>query len=86
MKFKWIDWNVEHISEHNVSPDEAEEVVIYGKKRKGKNNTKISIGQTEDGRYLLVVYVREKNGDIFVITARDLTEKEKKNWRKRYGR
>jgi hypothetical protein len=27
MDFRWNDWNVEHIAEHGVSPEEAESVV-----------------------------------------------------------
>ena len=27
MEFRWNDWNVEHIAEHVVSPEEAEHVV-----------------------------------------------------------
>jgi hypothetical protein len=27
MEFRWIDWNIGHIAEHGVSPEEAELVV-----------------------------------------------------------
>jgi hypothetical protein len=32
-----------------------------------------------------VVYKKER-GQVFVITARDMTEKEKRSWRKKYGK
>jgi len=27
MEFRWNEWNVEHIAEHGVTPDEAELVL-----------------------------------------------------------
>ena len=27
MKFRWIDWNLDHIAEHGIEPEEAEMVV-----------------------------------------------------------
>ena len=45
----------------------------------------IQMGPTYEGRLLFVVY-KEEGNRVFVITARDMTENEKKSWRKRYGK
>ncbi len=83
--FRWIEWNIQHIAKHGVEPDEAEEVILTGVTRKGRENTLLGMGPTSEGRMLVVVYKKEKN-EIFVITARDMSDNEKKSWRKRYGK
>jgi uncharacterized DUF497 family protein len=40
------------------------------------------MGQTEAGRYLIVFFIHKKSGAALVISARDMTPKE----RRRYGR
>ena len=30
--FRWNDWNIEHIAEHGVSPEEAEWVVDHARR------------------------------------------------------
>ena len=40
-------------------------------------------GQTSDGRYLQVIYIFDPPGVVFVIHARDLSDKEKRLCRKR---
>ncbi len=42
----------------------------------------IALGQTDAGRYLAVFFIHKKDGRALVITARDMTRKE----RRRYGR
>ena len=76
---------MEHIARHGVDPEEAEEVVLTGVQRKGREGTMLASGPTSEGRYLLVVYVK-KEKEVFVITARDMTEREKSKWKKRYGK
>ncbi len=81
--FEWNAENTEHISRHNVTPDEAEEAfaddaAIFLRSRSGRY---IALGQTEAGRYLTVVYERKSGGVIRVGTAFDLDEKNKKRYR-----
>ena len=56
--FQWDDENIEHIAGHHVEPFEAEEVLdddpLILKTRDNKN---LAYGQTDAGRYLLVVFV-----------------------------
>jgi len=85
VEFRWIEWNVQHIAQHGVEPEEAEEVVLTGVTMKGRENALIATGPTSEGRFLFVVYKKDGN-QVFVITARNMTEKEKRSWRKRYGK
>lgn len=81
--FEWDEWNIDHIAQHDVEPDEVEEVFedfhIIRKTRQGR---RIAYGQTLDGRYLFVVFVY-RNSRIYTITARDMTRQEKRFYRRR---
>ena len=66
-----------HIYEHNVSEQEVEDV-LRGPLQdvRGRENSRIAIGQTEEGRYLRVIYVPDPVLDsVFVITAYELRSK-----------
>lgn len=60
-------------------------VILFGNPifQRSRNNTYVVFGVTQDGRYLLVVFVTKGSGLIRVITARDMTDREKHNYRKR---
>ncbi len=57
-RFWWDERNIEHIANHGVEPYETEEVIddspLTLKAGEGKY---AAYGQTDSGRYLLVVYV-----------------------------
>jgi hypothetical protein len=81
-EFRWIEWNVNHIGEHGVSPEEAEYVVRHpgrGYPRHGRNETISVRGRTMAGDYLQVVYLIDAppESTIFVIHARPLNESER---------
>lgn len=81
-KLIWDEWNIEHISRHNVEPDEVEEVCEGSNLlNKSKNKTYRVIGQTDTGRYLTIFIARKANG-YYPVTARDSTKQE----RKAYGK
>jgi hypothetical protein len=48
----------------------------------GRNGTTLIYGRTYAGRYLLVVVV-DDDGEAFVVTARDMTGKEKAIFQRR---
>ena len=50
---------------------------------KSRENTFVAYGFTEDGRYLFIVFKVKRRGVIRIITARDMTEKEKHNYRRK---
>lgn len=85
--FEWDEKNEDHIAEHGVAIFEIEELIsfhrpFYRRNREGKY---LAYGVTEEGRYLFIVFVIKGNNRARVITARDMTEKEKRYYRKRKG-
>jgi uncharacterized protein len=88
MKIEKIIWDLEtvnHIARHTVSPEEVEEVFFNEDDKpvilKGKEGKYLAYGETQSGRYLLVVWAIHYKKTV-VITARDLTKKEKQFYRR----
>ncbi|HWX41889.1 MAG TPA: DUF4258 domain-containing protein [Blastocatellia bacterium] len=73
------------IHSHGVEEGEVEDVLTNpGEDRPGREGSRVAIGQTEAGRYLRVVYVRDPEPDsLFVITAYDLSRKAAFAYRRR---
>ena len=89
MKIQNISWNqetVDHIANHGVSPEEVEQVLFNDEDvpsiLRGKENKYLTYGETENNRFLFVVWV-SKYRKTCIITARDMTKKEKQFYRKR---
>ena len=68
-----------------VAEEEVEDVLARPMEdRPGRDGSRITLGQTEAGRYLRVIYVPDPTPDsVFVITAYDLGEKALKALRRR---
>ena len=77
-----------HIYGHGVQEYEVEDVMLSpGEDIPGRENSRIAIGQTRGGRYILVVYVRDPQPDsIFIITAYQLTGNALAAYRRRMRR
>jgi uncharacterized DUF497 family protein len=85
MQFRWIEWNLDHISEHGVDREEAEIVIEGAKKpfpRRMEEEKFMVWGPGRGGRLLQVIFVREQGDTAFVIHARPLTEVEKRRYRR----
>ena len=89
MQVENISWDqdtVDHISRHSVKPEEVEEVLFNETDlpliMKGKHGKYLTYGKTDDGRFLLVVWVA-KYRKTKIITARDLTKNEKQFYNRR---
>ena len=89
MKIQNITWNqetVDHIANHGVSPEEVEQVLFNDYDipviMRGKQNKYITYGETDSGRFLFVVWVSQYR-KTRIVTARDMTKKEKQFYRKR---
>ena len=74
---------------HHVETYEVEQV-LNGKpkfrfvekgERKGED-VYMALGRTDVGRYLAVLFIRKKTREALILSARDMTRKE----RKQYGR
>ena len=77
-----------HIYNHDVSEDEVEDVLRQpGEDRPGQGGSRVAIGQTEAGRCLRIIYVRDPEPDsVFVITAYEMKGKPLKADRRRQKR
>ena len=89
MKIENITWDedtADHISRHAVSPEEVEEVLFNDSDSqrimRGKENRYLAYGKTNAGRFLLVVLIIA-NRKTRIITARDMTDREKKFYRRK---
>ena len=83
-RFEGDERNIEHLARHGVDPDEAEAVLDNNPLvLRTADDKHLAYGQTEDGRFLLVVFVRKVGPVVRVITARELTDAEKKQYRRR---
>lgn len=87
MRISSLEWdkkNIAHIAEHGVAPEEVEEVFndtpVF---LKGKKKYYYCYGQSISGRYLFIVFVRKARGLARVITARNMTNKDIKYYKKR---
>lgn len=93
MKIKSLVWLPEIIEKlevkHGVIIEEVEEVFERGPlfrrgprgKRRGENLYK-AYGQTETGRYLFIVFIYKLNRKALILSARDMTDKERRLYRK----
>jgi hypothetical protein len=82
-EIRWTPESEEHIWGHRVTPDQVEQVV-YTRPRlalKGRDGTTCMFGQTDAGRYLMVVLSESQAGGFYVVTARDMTEGERRTFR-----
>ena len=87
----WLPAIIEKLEfKHSVDTEEVEEVfrntptLRRGPKgqRVGENLYK-AYGQTDAGRYLFVVFIYKLNHRALVLSARDMTESERRLFRKR---
>jgi uncharacterized DUF497 family protein len=85
-KISWDQDSVDHIGMHSISPEEVEEALFNEDETplilRGREGRYLSYGKTGGGRFLLIVltvYFRKTR----IITARDMTEKEKQHYRRR---
>lgn len=74
-----------HIFNHNVDENEVEDVLTRpGEDRPGREDSRVTIGRTQSGRYLRVIYVVDPEPDsVFVITAYELKGKPLAAYRRR---
>jgi uncharacterized DUF497 family protein len=84
----WLRGVVDKLSwKHNVTTDEVEEIFNRSPRYRfiesgdvQGENLYAALGQTEAGRYLIVYFVHKKTGEALVISARDMTRKERKTY------
>ena len=88
LRIRFLNWDegtAEHIRrKHRVKPQEAEEVVFSRDKSvfRSRDDRYLILGQTEAGRYLLVVVENLHKGACDLVTAREMTRKERRRYLK----
>jgi uncharacterized DUF497 family protein len=90
-KFIWSEERIDHIAHHAVAAEEMEQVCfghpfVLRAKSHGANPVYYCLGQTQSGRYLFCVVIAFPDGNGYPVTARPMTEKEKRRylrWRNR---
>jgi uncharacterized DUF497 family protein len=75
---------------HNVTTDEVEEVLIHAPRFRFIETGDVegehlyaAMGQTEVGRYLIVYFVYKTTGEALIVSARDMTQKERRSYGKK---
>ena len=85
--FLWSEDRIDHIVRHGITPEEVEEV-CFGKslvlraKSEGENPVYYVLGQTKAARYVFCVVIQFPDGNGYPISARLMTAKEKRRYRK----
>ena len=87
----WPEDRIDHIARHGVSPDEFEQAcfgdpLVYRAKSQGSNPVYYVLGITDTGRYLFLVVIQFPDGNGFPVTARDMTDNEKRRYKRRKSR
>ena len=86
MKVQYFDWdevNEDHIARHGVDTDEVEEVFIRRHRLyRSREGRYVVLGQSMGGRYLMIVLEQKEHGEIRVVTARDMSEKERRRFKR----
>ncbi len=90
-EFIWPEDRIEHLSQHGIIPEEVEETClgpafIQRSKSKGAHPVYYVLGQTAAGRYLFCVVIQFPDGRGYPVTARAMTEKEKRRYKQRRKR
>ncbi len=74
-------------SKHQVECHEVEEVFlndpVFFRGPKGHRpgeNVYYALGQTDAGRYLYVIYIKKRDGRGLILSARDMTDSERRRF------
>ena len=87
----WPEDRVDHIARYGVRPEEFEEAcfgdpLVYRAKSRGLNPVFYVLGITGVGRYLFCVVIQFPDGNGFPVTARNMTDNEKRRYKRRKDR
>jgi len=89
MKIEGVIWSRDIVDKlafkHQVETDEVEEALggkpkfrfVEKGDREGEN-VYMALGQTEAGRYLAVLFIYKRTKEALILSARDMTKKEKR--------
>jgi len=79
--FVWDGGNIDHIARHGLHHEEVDEVLEQPYRiTKTREGRYYLFGRTMSGRYLSVVFESLSDGRARVVTARAMTETEKRRY------
>lgn len=86
--FIWYDYIIEKLErEHNVYQYEVREIFanrpkfrFVEKGHRPNENVYSACGQTDSGRYLIVFFVYKKDKRALILSARDMTQVERRRY------
>ena len=84
-EIRWTEESEDHIARHGVTPIEVEQV-LYSRPRlvaKGRDGVTLVFGTADSGRQLVVVLTDAEDGRLFVVTARGMTDSERRAFARR---
>ena len=83
LEVAWSEQSEEHVSRHGVSPEEFEDVLVDPERllARGRTGSMVALGRSAAGRYLVAIYVH-RGGLVIPITARPMTEAERRRFRR----
>ena len=81
----WLEQIIEKLAwKHRITQEEVEEVFYNGPRiRRGPKghiqgeDVYYAYGQTDNGRYVLVVFIYKRTREAVIISARDMEKKER---------
>lgn len=87
----WLDEVVEKLAtKHNVRQNEVVEVFLnqpyfrfVEKGHRFGENVYAALGQTKNGRYLIIFFIHKKDGRAIILSARDMTPSERRRYEQR---
>ncbi len=89
--FVWLPDIIEKlIVKHNITQDEVEEVFFNSPKfrfvekghRKG-DNVYSALGQSDSGRYIIVMFIYKSKKLALILSARDMDKRERKRYERK---
>lgn len=84
-EIRWTEDSEAHIARHDLTPGEVEEVVNTRPRlvEPGPGDIEELYGRTNADRYHVVILSEAADGRDFVVTARDLTDSERRSFLRR---
>ncbi len=87
----WLRDMVDKLSwKHNLTTDEVEEIFKRSPRFRfvesgdiENENLHAAYGRSDSGRHLIVFFIFKATGEALIVSARDMTKKEKKSYGKK---
>jgi uncharacterized DUF497 family protein len=79
----WDNWNVQHTARHNVLPEEVEGAATdtYAVFLQAKEGRIMMLGRVKERLLSVILAQQDDGGNYYVITARDMSKKERAFYR-----